>query len=88
MNTEPVAISTALGVLLSSLVAWAALILPNGLTPELQVATIALGNAFIGVGVILYGRAKSTPIAAPVVPAGTAVTVVTPGPTPNTTVTV
>jgi hypothetical protein len=88
VNTEPVAISVALGGLLTTAVALAALLLPNGLTNEMQLAVIAFGNAVILTASVIWARAKVTPVAAPVLPAGTDVTVTTPGPTPNTTVTV
>lgn len=71
---EPVAISVALGVVLSTSVAVLALLWPEKLTPEMSAAIIALGNAIIGLGVAVFARSQSTPTAAPVLPSGTAVT--------------
>ena len=81
---EPISVSTALGGLLTTGVALIAIFVP-GLTQAAQIAIIAFGNAAILTGVVLYGRANSTPTAAPVLPQGTSVTVVTPDATPNTT---
>lgn len=88
VNGEPVAISTALGGVLTTAVAFAALLLPNQLTKEMQLAIIALGNALILTAVVVYGRAKSTPVANPTLPAGTVVNVETPVGQPNEQVTV
>ena len=71
---EPVAVSVALGVVLSTFVAFLALLLPDKLTPEMTAAIIALGNAIIGLGVAIFARANVTPTAAPVLPSGSAVT--------------
>lgn len=71
---EPVAISVALGVVLSTAVALLALLWPDKLTPEMTAAIIALGNAIIGLGVAVFARSQSTPTAAPVLPTGAAVT--------------
>jgi len=79
---EPIGLSTALGGLLTTGVALVAIIVP-GLTQEAQIAIIAFGNAVILTGVVLYGRANSTPTANPSLPEGTRVEVVTPGDAPN-----
>ena len=71
---EPVALSVALGVVLSTTVALAALLWPEKLTPEMTAAIIALGNAIIGLGVAIFARANVTPTAAPILPSGSAVT--------------
>ncbi len=81
--TEPIGLSTALGGLLTTGVALIAIFVP-GLTNEAQIAIIAFGNAVILTGVILYGRANSTPTANPSLPQGTRVEVITPGDKPNT----
>ncbi len=86
MTNEPISLSVALGGLLSTGVALVAIFAP-GLTPEMQVAIIAFGNAVLLTGSILYARARSTPTAAPVLDKGTQVTVVTPAGQPNETVT-
>jgi hypothetical protein len=84
MTNEPISLSTALGGLLTTGVALVAIFVP-GLTQEAQLAIIAFGNAVILTGVVLYSRSKTTPVAAPTLPSGTSVTVVTPDPTqPNT----
>jgi hypothetical protein len=55
-----------------------------GLTAE----QVSLINAFVVAGLALLVRQTVTPVAAPELPQGTSVTVVTPGNAPNTTVTV
>jgi len=80
--TEPISLSTALGGLLTTGVALVAIFVP-GLSREAQIAIIAFGNAVILTGVVLYGRANSTPTANPSLPQGTRVEVVTPGDRPN-----
>jgi len=79
---EPIGLSTALGGLLATGVALVAIFVP-GLTQEAQLAIIAFGNAVILTGVVLYGRANSTPTANPSLPQGTRVEVITPGDKPN-----
>ena len=79
---EPIGLSTALGGLLATGVALVAIFVP-GLTQEAQLAIIAFGNAVILTGVVLYGRANSTPTASPSLPQGTRVEVITPGDKPN-----
>ena len=70
---EPVTIWVALGGVLSTGVALIALFLP-GMTPDMQAAVIAFGNAIILTASILLARSQSTPTAAPILPSGTAVT--------------
>jgi hypothetical protein len=85
MTNEPISLSVALGGLLSTGVALVAIFVP-GLTPETQAVVIAFGNALILTGSVLYARARSTPIAAPVLDEGTRVKVVTPEGQPNKSV--
>lgn len=73
-ETEPVSLSVAIGGVLSTGVALLAIFWPDKLTPEAQAAIIAFGNAVILLGAIYFARKGSTPIAAPVLTAGTAVT--------------
>jgi hypothetical protein len=73
-ETEPVSLSVAVGGLLSTGVALVAVLWPQRLTPEIQVAIIAFGNAVILTASIYFARKGSTPIAAPVLTEGTAVT--------------
>lgn len=84
---EPISISVALGGLLTTGVALVAIFVP-GLEPEAQAAIIAFGNAVILVGVVLYSRSQTTPLANPVLPQGTSVTVTTPVGQPDQVVTV
>lgn len=84
MNNEPISLSTALGGLLTTGVALIAIFVP-GLSQEGQIAIIAFGNAVILTGVVIYGRANSTPTAQPRLPEGTRVEVITPGTEPNPT---
>jgi hypothetical protein len=65
MTNEPVSIPVAIGGMLSTAVAMAALLWPERLTPELSLAIIALGNAIIAFGVAVYARARVTPIDSP-----------------------
>jgi len=73
-QTQPVALSVAVGGLLSTGVALLAVLWPQRLTPEVQTAIIAFGNAVILTGSIYFARKGSTPIAAPVLTVGTPVT--------------
>jgi hypothetical protein len=84
--SEPISLSTALGGLLTTGVALVAVFWPD-LSKEAQIAVIAFGNAVILTAVVLYGRAKSTPISSPTLDAGTQVTVTTPAGQPDRTVT-
>ena len=61
MSNEPVAVSVALGTVLSTGVALAAVFIP-GLTIETQALVIAFGNAVIGLGVALFARSRVTPV--------------------------
>jgi hypothetical protein len=84
---EPISVSTALGGLLTTGVALIAIFVP-GLSQEAQLAIIAFGNAVILTGVVLYSRARSTPVSNPVLPENSQVTVVTADPMqPNPVVT-
>jgi len=62
MSREPVAISVAVGAVLSTAVAFGAVLWPDKLTPEVTVAVIALGNALIGLAVAIFARSKVSPI--------------------------
>ena len=88
MNTtnEPITLSVALGGLLTTGVALVAVFVPQ-FGQAAQIAIIAFGNAAILTASILYARAHSTPTAAPIIPAGTNVTVTTPSGQPNGTAT-
>ena len=55
---------------------------------KLTVEQVALVNTLVIAGLALIVRQNVTPTAAPQLPAGTAVTVTTPGSTPNKTTTV
>ena len=75
--TEPVAISGALGAVLSTGVALVAVFTP-GITQEMQIAIIAFGNSVIALGVILFARARVTPLSDPMLREGTSVSVTNP----------
>jgi hypothetical protein len=55
MSSEPVALSVAIGGVLSTGVALLAVFLP-GLTPETQALIIAFGNSLILTGSVLWAR--------------------------------
>jgi hypothetical protein len=76
---EPVSISIAIGGVLSTGVALAAVFIPN-LDPPTQGLIIAFGNAVILAGSAIWARARSTPVANPTLASGTPVTVVSPDP--------
>lgn len=78
MQNEPVSIPVALGGLLSTGVALAAIFWPDKLTPEVTLAAIALGNAVIAFGVAVFARARVTPINDPHLVTGSNVMVTTP----------
>lgn len=86
MNSEPITISGAIGIVLSTGLTMVTLFGVN-LTTEQTGAVLAFGNALILLGVMIYSRARSTSLASPTLPVGTDVTVVTPGAEPNKTVT-
>lgn len=73
-ETEPVSFSVAVGSVIATGVALAAIIWPQRLTPELQAGIIVFANALIALAVAYFARKGSTPIAAPVLTAGTPVT--------------
>jgi hypothetical protein len=62
VSNEPVAVSVALGTVLSSAVALAALFWPDKLTPEVTGAVIVFGNSVIALGVALFARSRVTPL--------------------------
>lgn len=76
-NSEPVSITGAVGLVLSTGLTLAALLIPD-LTVEIQGAILGFGNALIWLGAIVYARARVTSLAAPTLDAGTKVTVTTP----------
>jgi hypothetical protein len=75
MNNQPVAINVAIGGVISTGVALAALLWPDRLSPEMQVAIIAFANSVIVVAVILLTKSQVTPIADPTLKSGTSVKV-------------
>lgn len=84
MNSEPVSVTGAVGLVLSTGLTLAALLVPD-LTPQVQAAILGFGNALIWLGAVLYARARVTSIAAPTLNQGTTVTVLTPEGQPNLT---
>jgi hypothetical protein len=86
VNNEPISLSVALGGLLTTGVALIAIFVPD-LSKEAQIAIIAFGNAAILTVSVLWARMRTTPLSAPIIPAGTTVTVQTPNRDPNPTAT-
>jgi len=86
-QNEPITIAGALTIVLTTGIAFVAILWPGGLDAAIQIAAIAFGNALIGLGAIIYARARSTPNSAPVVQEGTKITVVTPPGTDNRVIT-
>src|SRR5574338_1216529 len=74
-TSQPVAFNVALGGLLSTGIALAAVLWPERLSPEIQAAIIAFGNAVLLTIFTFLAQRQVTPIATPTLPAGTTVTV-------------
>jgi hypothetical protein len=81
-TTEPISISAAVSLVLTTGVAMVAIFVPD-LTQAAQIAIVAFGNALILLGAAIYARRHSTPVAAPVLSENTRVTVTTPEGHPN-----
>jgi hypothetical protein len=71
---QPVAISVAIGGILTTGVALAAILFQ--LDPILQAAIIAFGNSIILTGSIIYAQRRVTPLSAPRLTSGTEVSVI------------
>jgi hypothetical protein len=74
-SQQPVLISSAIGGVLSTGVALAAVLWPDRLEPILQAAIIAFGNSVILTAGAIYAFLKSTPVANPTLPPGSVVNV-------------
>lgn len=74
-NSQPVAVSAAIGGLLSTGVALAAVLWPDRLAPVVQAAIIAFGNSLILTAGAIYAMRGSTPVHNPTLPANTEVKV-------------
>jgi hypothetical protein len=85
MNSEPVGITGAVGLVLSTGLTMVALIVP--MDPQLQGAILGFGNALIWLGAVIYARAHVTSTASPTLNSGSVVTVITPDGQPNKTTT-
>lgn len=72
-SSEPVAISVAAGAVVSTLVAFVAVLWPDRMTPAIAAAVIALANAAIALIVAVVARSRVTPVASPNLPLGTIV---------------
>jgi hypothetical protein len=70
---EPISISGALGLVLSTGLTLVTALWPERLSVEASAAILGFGNAVIWAAVIIYSRARSTPIAAPSLVVGTPV---------------
>ena len=79
----PLRFWNSLNGLITSGVAVVALLGPWQLTPEQQAVIIAFGVAVITTLTTIFSEQQTTPLAAPVLPAGTAFTVQTPEGEPN-----
>lgn len=73
-ESEPISVSVALGYVVQTGVTLAALLWPQRLPQDVQVAIISFSGAVIALLVAYFGRKGSTPIANPVLTAGTPVT--------------
>jgi hypothetical protein len=74
-TNQPVAISVAIGGLVTTGIALAAVLWPDRLTPELQAVIIAFANALILTAVSIWAANRSTPVGNPTLPANTEVKV-------------
>lgn len=75
MNNQPVALNVAIGTVVSTGVTLAALLWPDRLPAEVQVAIVAFANSVIFVLVIILTKSQVTPLANPTLPQGTSVNV-------------
>lgn len=75
MNQQPILISGAIGGVLTTGVALAAVLWPQRLDPLLQAAVIAFGNSVILTAGAIYAMLKSTPVSNPTLPPGSVVNV-------------
>lgn len=78
-QNQPVAVSFAVGGLLTTGVALAAILYPDRLNQAVQVAIIAFGNSVILTAGAVYAMMKSTPSDKPRVEKGTSVEVLDKG---------
>jgi hypothetical protein len=74
---EPISITAALALVLTTGVAMIAIFVPD-LTQAAQIAIVGFGNSVIILGTAIYARQNSTPLVAPVIPENTMVRVTTP----------
>ena len=65
MNNQPVTLNVAIAGLVSSVISAAAILWPDRLTPELQLAIIAVSNSLIVVATIIVTKSQVTPLSAP-----------------------
>jgi hypothetical protein len=77
VNSEPITISGAIGIVLSTGLTMVSLF-GLQLTPEQIAAVLGFGNALILLGVMIYSRARSTSVSNPTIAEGTNITVRTP----------
>lgn len=75
LTNQPVAISAAIGGVISTGIALAAVLWPDRLTPELQAVIIAFANSVIVAGMSIWAASRVTPVANPTLPSGTSVNV-------------
>lgn len=75
LQNQPIAISAAIGGVLTTGVALVAVLWPDRLPQVVQVAIIAFGNSVILTAGAIYAWLKSTPVANPTLPIGSIVNV-------------
>ena len=71
--TQPISIAGALALVLTNIITLFAVLWPNRLPPELEVALIAVGNSAILLGALVWAQRRSTSTAKPSLPVGTSV---------------
>lgn len=75
MTNQPVAISVAIGGVVSTGIAMFAVLWPERFTPELQAVIIAFANAIILAAVAVWAAMRVTPVSNPTLPQGSVVNV-------------
>lgn len=74
-TNQPVAVSVAIGGVVTTGIALAAVFWPDRLTPETQGLIIAFANAVILAAVSIWAASRSTPVSNPTLPTGSVVNV-------------
>ena len=74
-SNQPVAVSVAIGGVVTTGIALLAIFWPERLTPEVQALVIAFANALILAAVSIWAASRSTPVSNPTLPTGSVVNV-------------